>query len=137
MNELIKLNKKVETNIRKRRKTLRSLHSTKKSGILYTNNMPDIDKSTAAIAIDLNTYKVFINGDDRWYAIDRFEGTVPEIDKVHRIFVQRKIMFYSLFYYNSTDIIQLPEYMEKEFTEDIIIDRMAGYNLYACYVEVI
>lgn len=136
MNDIIRLNKKISRNKRKRYSSMKSLRSPIKGGIIFKDILPEAKDSTSAIAVDLNTYKVYFNGKDKWYSIDRFEGTVPQINNVHKIFVQRKIMFYSLFYYNDIEKIHLSEYFEKEYTDDLTIEARDGYNLYACYVEV-
>lgn len=138
----VKLNNKINTTNRKRYRSMKSIKANKISGISYVDELPNINESTLALVFDKRNNKLFVNGKDRWYSIDRFEGTIPAIKKKHLIFIQRPIMFYSLFYYNEkNEKIYITELNNHDvfntiFDKDLIIDAITGYNLYASYVEV-
>lgn len=138
----IKLNNKINTINRKRYRSMKSIKAPIISGISYVDELPDINENTSALVLNKRNNKLYVNGQDRWYAIDRFEGTIPAIKKKHLIFIQRQIMFYSLFYYNEKNekiyITELDgqDVYDTIFDRDLIIDALTGYNLYASYVEV-
>lgn len=138
----IKLNNKINTINRKRYRSMKSIKAPIISGISYVDELPDINENTSALVLNKTNNKLYVNGQDRWYAIDRFEGTIPAIKKKHLIFIQRQIMFYSLFYYNEKNekiyITELDgqDVYDTIFDRDLIIDALTGYNLYASYVEV-
>lgn len=133
----IRLNKKLNRVDKKRRSTLRSIKANKISGVTYSKDVPDINTCTSAIYVNQNINKIFFNGSDRWYAIDRTTYVVPATNGKHIIFNPRKIMCLDLFYYTDSDKIYLPELTGIEITGDLIIDEIKGYNLYISYVEVL
>lgn len=137
----IRLNNKINNVNRRRKRGMKSLKANKIAGIDYVDTLPDISISTLALVFDKTTNKLFVNGGDMWYAIDRFEGTIPVANNYHFIFVQRKIIFYSLFYYNDEQKIYITELEDgpvfnRVFDRDIKIEKIDGYNLYTSYVEV-
>jgi hypothetical protein len=141
----VKLSNRIRKESRKRRSKATGIRYNRWKGIVYSDSIPVASESNAAIAVNEATYQVYVNGGDKWYSVNQHEGTVAAINGKHVIFVHNTIVFFSLYYYDETatkiHITYLDEeetipVFENEFTDDIIIDELAGHNLYASYVEV-
>lgn len=133
----VKLNKKIIRAERQRKRSLKAVKANKLAGTIYDSVVPDINTCTSALFIHTVLNRVFFNGGDRWYSIDKISQNIPAINGKHIIFNPRNIFFLDLFYYNDTNKIYLPELMETVITGDLILDEIEGYLLYSSYLEVL
>ena len=135
MNDIaVKVNSKLASSNRKRRRTLKSTRANEFSGIAFVKSLPDVSISTSPLVYDQESQQVYYNMRTYWQSVNVDSLIVPKFNDKHVIFFTNNVKVLEFYYFNDEEIISIQ--LDGVFYDKLEIHAVEGYHVFIKYVEV-